>query len=86
MEVREPFRYPIRNREIARELEEVGFQVWHSSPTEVWVEAPADISITKARRMISVMIRLYQASKAFDRSRSHYEELVEELNTMNTAR
>jgi len=81
-----PFRYPIRSREIAKQLEEMGWIEWHASPTETVMEAPPDLSATKARKMISVVIALYKAAKELGRSQSRYEDLVNELDEMNARR
>jgi len=81
-----PFQYTIRNREIAKELEEAGFVVWHPSPDGTVMQGPADLSATQARKMIGLMINLYLATKDLDRAQRHYDKAVNAFNAMNSKR
>lgn len=81
-----PFRYPIRSREVAKELISVGFSEWHRSPDYTMLEAPSDLSATKARKVISTMIAIHQADKEYERARAKYEGLVDKINRINGAR
>lgn len=82
----EPLRYDIRNPDIAKDLINQGFSVYNTSPGIWTLESPPDLSATKARKLISICIKLYQTAQNFNRIKRKYESLVEEINRINQSR
>jgi hypothetical protein len=81
-----PFRYNIKNGEIAKELISQGFTLHHTSP-ECWtLEAPPNLTPTKARKFVSLIIKLYITAKDMNRAQAKYAKLLEELEQMNQGR
>ncbi len=82
----EPSRHEIKNECIMKDLLGLGFKIHNTSPG-LWVmEAPADVSKTKARKIVSTAINLFVAAKTLSRSRLNYQRLIEEMNTLNATR
>lgn len=79
-------RYDIRNSDVAQDLLAQGFTVYNTSPGIWTLEAPTDISATKARKLISICIKLYEASKEYSRAKKKYESLVNKINQFNKSR
>jgi hypothetical protein len=72
-----PFRYSIRSKHLAKSLEDYcGFTCYHRAPTYVVMEAPAELTPTKARKVIHTMIALHQAEKSMNKATNNYERLV----------
>ena len=80
------FRYTIRSKDIITELVSMGFARYHVAPDYTVLEAPTDISTTKARRLISTQIALHKAEIEYEISRGKYNRLVEKINNLNGAR
>jgi hypothetical protein len=77
------FTYDIKNEEIAQALVEQGFTIFSVS-TDGWtMEAPETVSATKARKIISTVIKLYIAAKEVNRSNQRYEYLLEKLERLH---
>lgn len=81
-----PLRYDIRNADIAKDLIEQGFVLYNTTPGIWTIEAPPDVTSTKARKLISICIKLYSASKEYARARKKYENLVQQINIINLSR
>lgn len=80
----QPFRYEIRNQEIALELEKQGFTI-HDAFDNCWtMQAPANISSTKARKIISVIIKLYSTAKELNRANMRYNNLASQLEQLTS--
>lgn len=82
----DPLRYDIRNVKIAQDLINQGFTVYNTAPGIWTLEAPPELSTTKARKIISICIKLYQAAQNLNRAKNKYEALVEEINRINLSR
>lgn len=82
----EPLHYDIKNENIALDLIEQGFTIYNYSPGIWTMEAPPDISSTKARKLISICIKLYEASKVLSKAHNKYTALVNEINRINKSR
>lgn len=82
----DPLRYDIRNSDIATDLIQQGFTVYNTTPGIWTMEAPENLSTTKARKIISICIKLYQAAQQLNRSKKKYLSLVEEINRINQDR
>jgi hypothetical protein len=80
-----PFRYDIRNPEVATILTTHRFIVYHPAPTYTIMEAPPDLSTTRARKAISTAISLYKAKKGMERAQLHYEQLFQQMSDVATA-
>ncbi len=79
-------RYDIRNPDIMKDLVAQGFVVANTS-TDCWtVEAPEGLSSTKARKIISLCIKLYGAAKELSKASKRYKYLVDEINKVNLSR
>ena len=82
----EPFRYDIRNPNIAKDLLAQGFTLY-STHLDAWtLEAPADLSATKARQLISICIKLYKTAQELGRIQRKYQKLVDQINELNMSR
>lgn len=78
-----PFYYDIRNAEIAQELIRIGF-ILHNTIPDCWtLEAPPSMSATKARKVISTIIKLYMAAKELNRAQSKYDNLLNKINKLD---
>lgn len=82
----DPLRYDIRNPDIAKDLIQQGFEIYNTSPGIWTLESPPDLSVTKARKLISICIKLYQTAQNLSRAKKKYESLVEEINRINLSR
>ncbi len=81
-----PFRYEIKNADIMKDLLGQGFTL-HGATQDTWtLEAPSTISSTKARKLISICIKLYGAAKELSKANKRYNNLVEEINKINLSR
>jgi hypothetical protein len=78
----EPFRYDVRTAEIVEELMHQGFVVASYIPGVWTMEAPANLSTTKARKIISTVIQLYTAAKDIGRAKERYQRLMHQLNKL----
>lgn len=78
-----PFHYDIRNPEIAQELIRIGFTLYNTSPDCWTLEAPLEMSATKARKVISTIIKLYLAAKELNRAQSKYDNLLNKINKLD---
>jgi len=81
-----PFRYDIKNPDIMKDLLAQGFTIYGSTPDTWTLEAPSTISSTKARKLISICIKLYAAAKELSKANKRYNNLVEEINRINLSR
>ena len=82
----EQLEYDIRNPDIMKDLVAQGFSVIHTS-TDCWrVQAPEGLSSTKARKIISLCIKLYAAAKELSKASKRYNFLVNEINKVNLSR
>ena len=80
------FKYEIRNPDIMKDLVAQGFEVVSTS-TDCWtVSAPETISSTKARKIISLCIKLFSAAKELSKASKRYKGLVDEINKVNLSR
>jgi len=82
----DPFRYEIRNPNIAKDLLAQGFTVYTTNLDTWTLQAPPDLSSTKARELISVCIKLYKASRELGKAKIKYENLVNHINELNMSR
>ena len=73
-----PFQYTIRNAEIAQALEDQDFIVVDSSAGFL-MQAPDGMSSTKARSVISIIIKLYTIAKEIERGQETYDRLIKQL-------
>lgn len=80
------FRYDVRNADIAKDLMNQGFSIYNTSPGIWTMEAPDSMSANKARKLISICIKLYTASKEMARAAKKYESLVNKINKINLSR
>lgn len=81
-----PLHYDIKNEEVAVELEKQGFSVYNTTPGCWTMEAPTNISSTKARKIISIIIKLYVAAKELGRAQQKYTNLVAKIDQLNMSR
>ena len=83
----EPYQHEIKNEYIMQDLLAQGFYAVATDKPGVWVmEAPPELSKTKARKIVSTCINLFVAAKQLSRSRLNYQRLIEELNQLNMTR
>ena len=78
-----PFTYQIRSDEVAEVLIERGFLVVNQEPGDITIQAPESISATKARKIISIVIKLFTAAKEVSRAQERYQELVDRLEEVS---
>jgi hypothetical protein len=81
-----PLRYDIHNEIIMRDLMEQGFTIYNTTPGIWTMEAPPDLTASKARKLISACIKLYVAAKDLVRAKQRYERMVEKVNDLNMCR
>lgn len=81
-----PFRYDIKNPDIMKDLLAQGFTICNATADTWTLEAPSTISSTKARKLISICIKLYGAAKELSKANKRYYSLVEEINRINLSR
>lgn len=78
-----PFTYEIRNQEIAKELLVLGFNLQGYTPGYGWtIEAPPGMSATKARKIISAIIKLFNIAKELVRAQNKYNNLLNEIDNL----
>ena len=77
------FQYDIRNEEVAQALVEQGFEVYNTIPGCWTMQAPENISTTKARKIISTIIKLYTTAKELNRAQQKYDYLVDQLERLH---
>lgn len=81
-----PFCHEIKNQEIALTLEERGFTILvpdEEVAEEIWLmQAPQHLSATKAKKIVSTIIRLYSTAKEMSRAQVRYDKLVNELECL----
>lgn len=78
--------YTIKNSDIAKDLLAQGFALVQVLDGNWILEFPKDISSTKARKIISVCIKLYKAAKTLNKAKSNYDFLVDKINKINMSR
>jgi hypothetical protein len=81
-----PFRFDIRDKDLVKELVSMEFTIFHPAPDYTTVQAPADLSTSKARKLITLMIAYHKANKDYERARAKCEAIIEKLNIFNGGR
>lgn len=75
-------RVDIKSEEISQALLERGFTCSAVS-SEAWtMQSPETISSTKAKKIVSTVIKLYSAAKEIAYATHRYDKLIEELETL----
>lgn len=82
----EQLRYDIRNVDIMKSLVDRGFSVINNSPDCWTMESPSGLSSTKARKVISLCIKLHSAAKDLSKASKRYNYLIDEINKVNLSR
>lgn len=78
--------FDIHNEYIAKDLIGQGFTL-ASATDGLWVlNKPEEISNTKARKIVSVCIKLFGAAKNLSRAKINYLHLIKEINQLNSTR
>jgi hypothetical protein len=80
--------YEIKSYDIVLELVDRGYTSIipdEEATEEIWlVQAPQHYSTTKAKKIISTVIRLYSAAKERSRAQIQYEKLLCELEQLES--
>jgi len=78
-----PFTYPIRSQDVSEELvKRFSFSIIDIENGAWIMQAPEQLSATKARKVISTMINLLSSAREIARAQNRYDELYQKLEEL----